>query len=337
MESDQSGKNLWVAKQKFVSLLSTLSTGDDKDFLDWVIEQYSMLLTGDGSYAYGNKSMAPFYQEYLNGEQKLLSIKEDLCSQLPFDGSCSSETVYQPEVGKNSDCDPTTTVVIDSFLYDEDDIEMLCDQNLFNRNYCKKCGSHNTAPLTLISHSMSVLQMKYIFKNALPKLGYIPDATILDVGSRLGAVLYGAYFFSHCKRIVGVEMNKELCLLQNQIIHKYSLGDRIEVFCNDICNAGMLLQEADIIILNNTFEFFLKRDAQISTWKNIRRNLSKSGSILITIPSLEESLCIGDGGKEIMDIHSWLVPLIVNANDLSLNYSEDDLQELNMIHFYKVK
>lgn len=38
-----------------------------------------------------------------------------------------------------------------------------------------------------------------------------------------------------------------------------------------------------------------------------------------------------------MDIHSWLVPLIVNANDLSLNYSEDDLQELNMIHFYKVK
>lgn len=38
---------------------------------------------------------------------------------------------------------------------------------------------------------MSVLQMKYIFKNALPKLGYIPDATILDVGSRLGAVLYG--------------------------------------------------------------------------------------------------------------------------------------------------
>ena len=104
MESDQSGINLRVAKQKFVSLLSTLSTGDDKDFLDWVIEQYSMLLTGDGSYACGNKSIAPFYEEYLNGEQKLLSIKEDLCSQLPIDGSCSSETVYQPEVGKVKNC-----------------------------------------------------------------------------------------------------------------------------------------------------------------------------------------------------------------------------------------
>lgn len=39
-----------------------------------------------------------------------------------------------------------------------------------------------------------------------------------------------------------------------------------------------------------------------STWKNIRQNLSKSGSILITIPSLEESLCIGDGGKVCSDI-----------------------------------
>ena len=42
---------------------------------------------------------------------------------------------------------------------------------------------------------MSIVQMKYLFKNVLPRL--IPDvtnATLVDIGSRLGAVLYGVSF-----------------------------------------------------------------------------------------------------------------------------------------------
>ena len=38
--------------------------------------------------------------------------------------------------------------MVDSFLYDEDDVDMLCDSGQFSRNYCKDCGSQNTAPLS---------------------------------------------------------------------------------------------------------------------------------------------------------------------------------------------
>ena len=38
--------------------------------------------------------------------------------------------------------------MVDSFLYDEDDIDMLCDGGQFSKNYCKNCGSHNTGPLS---------------------------------------------------------------------------------------------------------------------------------------------------------------------------------------------
>ncbi|CAB3980343.1 Hypothetical predicted protein [Paramuricea clavata] len=185
---------------------------------------------------------------------------------------------------------------------------------------------------------MSIIQMKYIFKTVLPRMiTDFTNTTLIDVGSRLGAVLFGAYYFSKFNKIVGVEMNAELCHIQNEIIHKYALGNRIETVCSDVCNVGELLNQADVILLNNTFEFFLQRDVQISTWQNIRRNICKSGCILITVPSLEESVCIGDEGQPILDLNSWLVPLNVNASDLKLDYSEDELDELSNIHFYKVK
>jgi hypothetical protein len=41
-----------------------------------------------------------------------------------------------------------------------------------------------------------------------------------------------------------------------------------------------------------------------STWQNIRRNICKSGCILITVPSLEESVCIGDEGQVGSELHA---------------------------------
>lgn len=49
--------------------------------------------------------------------------------------------------------------------------------------------------LDIISHSMSVSDMLYIFHNILP---YLKEKILLDIGSRLGAVLYGviiSFFF----------------------------------------------------------------------------------------------------------------------------------------------
>ena len=335
--NDQPCTSLGQAKQEFVSLLSKLSPDETKDLFDWIIEQHSSLRSDEMSQdVQGSVSSA--FQQCVNAEESLQSIIEDLRGQFPLSGVCSSEIIFKPEIGQNSDCDPATTVVIDSFLYDDDDIDVLCDGNQFSRNYCRDCGSHNTAPLTLLSHSMSVIQMKYIFKTVLPRL--IPDftsTTLVDIGSRLGAVLYGAYYFSKFNKIVGIEMNAELCHIQNAVIKKYALADRIETVCDDVCSVGELLTQADVILLNNTFEFFLQRDVQIRTWQNIRRSICKSGCILITVPSLEESVCIGDEGQPILDLHSWIVPLNVNASEMKLDCSEDELEDLSNIHFYKVK
>ena len=41
--------------------------------------------------------------------------------------------------------------------------------------------------------------------------------------------------------------------------------------------------------------------------------------------------------QPILDLHSWVVPLNVNAREMKLDYSEDELEDLGNIHFYKVK
>ena len=48
-----------------------------------------------------------------------------------------------------------------------------------------------------ISHSSSLMQLKFIFQAALPMilLNSLTNKLMMDIGSRLGAVLYGASMF----------------------------------------------------------------------------------------------------------------------------------------------
>lgn len=105
------------------------------------------------------------------------------------------------------------TVHVDSFLYSDEQVDSLCEEGAMSRNYCLRCGSTQTAPLggppmisemfvccqtcspsssfvpaAFISHSFSATELKFLFQNVLPDLS---GRTLVDVGSRLGAVLYG--------------------------------------------------------------------------------------------------------------------------------------------------
>ncbi|KAJ7383958.1 hypothetical protein OS493_024647 [Desmophyllum pertusum] len=248
-----------------------------------------------------------------------------------------SENICNPEEGENSDFHPSTTVHIDSFLYNDEDIDKLCDEGKMSRNYCEDCGSHNTAPLTFISHSSSLVQLRFIFQAAVPMIlkCQLTNKLMVDVGSRLGAVLYGAYNFSTIKKIVGVEINSDLCNLQQDIIEKYSMSDRVEIRCADVCNELTLLKEADIVVLNNVFEFFLPVDEQIRTWKILREHLTKPGCVLVTVPSLEEATRLKN--KPCIDIDSWVKPCAVNYNVPEISCDEEDIHELQNIFFYQVK
>merc|ERR1712013_306463 len=86
------------------------------------------------------------------------------------------------------------------------------------------CGSRNTKDLTYITHSCSKERLQYIFEELLPDL---KGKTVVDVGSRLGAVLYGAYYFSEASKIVGIEINKDFCKLQEDTVAKFKLKHRV--------------------------------------------------------------------------------------------------------------
>ena len=115
---------------------------------------------------------------------------------------------------------------------------------------------------------------------------------ILDIGSRLGAVLFGAYIHSQAEKIVGVEMNAELCQIALQTCSQFRMNEaRIKVIHAEMSTQIELLAQADVIVLNNVFDWFVPIDFQVNLWQCIRKNV-KRGALLVTIPSLEKSLRI---------------------------------------------
>lgn len=89
-----------------------------------------------------------------------------------------------------------------------------------------------------------------------------------------------------------------------------------------------LLASADVVVMNNVFEFFeddSERHAQL--WKFIRNSVSKSGGKLVTIPALHESL---EKAKVSLDLKNWVkeVPLIYPSGD--------DLENLQDVHLYTI-
>ncbi|ETE73014.1 prmC, partial [Ophiophagus hannah] len=220
---------------------------------------------------------------YNNDDIILRSIAEDIRHRLPVGAVLNSEHNALQKLHEQT----VPTIHVDAFLYDDDCIDSLCEEGKMSRNYCLACGSHQTAPLEFISHSFSLMELKSLYQEVLPDL---TGKVLVDVGSRLGAVLFGAYYYSSASQIYGVEMNGDFCQLQEAIISKYRLDDRIKVINADICTQASLLQNADIVVMNNVFEYFLGRSEQARAWKIISQNIRKPGSLLVTVPNLEKSL-----------------------------------------------
>ncbi|MED6271375.1 hypothetical protein CHARACLAT_019634 [Characodon lateralis] len=219
------------------------------------------------------------------------------------------------------------TVHVDGFLYSDEQVDSLCEEGAMSRNYCLSCGSFKTAPLDFISHSFSVSELQFLFQNVLPDLS---GRTVVDVGSRLGAVLYGGYVYSSASRLIGLELSEDFVRLQNDILHKYRLADRIQVFHANVCTQQVLLQDTDVLIMNNVFEYFIEPSEQIGAWKFIMQTFRKRGSLLVTVPSLQESL------------DALQVPLPPGwVEELSVDYNvylgrDTDPEYLRQIHLYRV-
>ncbi|XP_074854921.1 uncharacterized protein LOC142015344 isoform X2 [Carettochelys insculpta] len=223
---------------------------------------------------------------------------------------------------------PEPTVHVDAFLYDDDIIDSLCEEGRMSRNYCVVCGSHKTASLKFISHSFSLMELKFLYQYALPDL---TGKILVDVGSRLGAVLFAGYLYSSASQLYGVEMNGDFCQLQEMIIAKHQFTDRVKVLHSDICTQALLLQSADVVVMNNVFEYFLDRLEQARAWEFISHNMRKKGSLLVTVPSLEESL--SNLQTDIL-LCQWVEEMKLDYDV----YMEKDIdrEALEQIHLYKI-
>ncbi|KAM6916845.1 uncharacterized protein PEZ65_012771 [Lycodopsis pacificus] len=298
--------NLSEAKLEIKKLLNEVKPSDVSRLLTWI------------------RSSDEFDDFLSNNQTKILqNIAEDLRGSLPLDAMLSSEsTAYN----KMQQCS-RPTVHVDSFLYDEDQVDSLCEEGTMSRSYCLTCGSHRTAPLDFISHSFSISELRFLFENVLPDLN---GRLLVDVGSRLGAVLYGGYVFSSSSQLIGLEISEEFVKLQKNILQKYKMTDRIQVLHTDVLLQNVLLQKADVLIMNNVFEFFMEPSEQVRAWRLIMENFRKKGSLLVSVPGLQESL---NSLQETLQ-PGWVEELPV---DHGVYLDQDsDPEALRQIHLYRV-
>ncbi|XP_033127808.1 uncharacterized protein LOC117125404 isoform X1 [Anneissia japonica] len=265
-----------------------------------------------------------------NNDVFLKAISEDIRNYegLPADAVMDTEKVSHPDIGQFSGKDPSTVVHVDKFLYDDDAVDQLCEDGRLSRNYCLDCQSHRTEPLTFISHSASIVQLKYIFNDVLPDL---TGKVLVDIGSRLGPILYGGYYYSNSTKIVGIEVNGDLCRLQNYVIEKYQMAERVKIVCANVMDQEETLSEADVVVMHNVFKFFASKEQQVKIWEFLSKSIRKKGGMVVTIPSIEE---MTDYLKMDIDMSSWVdeVPLVHDHIDLD----PDDIDDLARVHLYRV-
>uniref|UniRef100_A0A131YY66 Methyltransferase type 11 domain-containing protein n=1 Tax=Rhipicephalus appendiculatus TaxID=34631 RepID=A0A131YY66_RHIAP len=264
--------DLEQAKDEFEKLLQQIDPAKSAEFILWIQRRY---LT---AHCAGH--------QVAEAHHKMRQIAEYIRPIVPGNAVLPSENIIVPKKGENADCDPATTVHLDAFLYDDEAIDELVEEGKLSRSYCKACGSHDTAPLTFLSHSASARRAEFIFREMVP---YLKDKSVLDVGSRLGVMLYAAHAFTPANPIIGVEMNPDLCQIQETAIKHFHMDDRIKVINANVLTVPDLVASSDVVILNNVFEFFTPEPEQVVLWQFLRRTIKK-GAILVTVPSLEDSL-----------------------------------------------
>eukprot|EP00048_Salpingoeca_helianthica_P018634 m.242657 g.242657 ORF g.242657 m.242657 type:complete len:331 (+) comp25986_c0_seq1:153-1145(+) len=260
--------SLAQAKKAFMGLVERLrSPADARSLASWVSNLFDE-------------------EEENPAAETLHTIAAELRAQLPLDANAPGEHVVYPQTGDNSECTAANTVHVDGFLYDDDEVDVLVDEGKLTRALCTACGSRATQPLNFISHSMSIAQLEHLYGTVLPDLDGL---TLVDVGSRLGAVLYAGHCLSTASKLIGIELNAFFCELQRGVIARHNMGDRVQIVQGDVQDHGALLREADVIVFNNVFQFFASVEQQQALWRFVRAH-TRPGCMIVSVPALETAL-----------------------------------------------
>ncbi|VDO91426.1 unnamed protein product [Heligmosomoides polygyrus] len=266
------------AREQFEALISRLKKREE--FVDWI----------HATYCEGEDCAKPMF--VADAISKLREIADHIKMKVP-DGTVQSETIKWPVSGHDADCGEKNTVHVDCFLYDDYALEAMMKAGKLKRRYCGDCGSRNVVDLNFISHSLAHCQLEFIFTQLVPLKSQPEGFHVLDIGSRLGAVIYAASLYSCGKATVtGVELNQDFVKLQEEVIRDYSLQNvkvvcadiraesdlvnqadliNVKVVCADIRAESDLVNQADLIVMNNVFSFFLEPEEQVQNTRGVCR------------------------------------------------------------------
>ncbi|XP_035761746.1 uncharacterized protein zgc:109986 [Neolamprologus brichardi] len=243
--------NVAEAKSELKRLLSRLRPAELTQLLGWMknSDELEDELLGD------------------NGRVLLQSIAEDLRANVPPDAMLPSETAAYSKMQRRS----RPTVHVDSFLYDDEQVDSLCERGLMSRNYCLSCGSHRTAPLGGSTSPLTFVQFDRdgVQWDAVPVFeAWSQGGAAAEHRCRAGAVgcrcvCVQGYVYSSASRLLGLEISEAFVRLQDSMLHKYKLTDRVQVLQADVCTQDILLQNTDVVVMNNVFEYFLEPEQQV--------------------------------------------------------------------------
>uniref|UniRef100_A0A1I7ZYU9 CheR domain-containing protein n=1 Tax=Steinernema glaseri TaxID=37863 RepID=A0A1I7ZYU9_9BILA len=320
------------AEQEFISLLERVEPRQVAQFLQWIGDSFSVVEGDRGAHLTPEDSNDV---DAAKADCELQDIAQEIRSLLPTSAVLPSENVLWPVNGIDSDCHPNTTVHVDGFLFDENDVDDLVDQGLISRNFCKDCGSHKTSPLTFISHSLGVDQLRYMFTSLVPlQSPQMAGRIVLDIGSRLGTVLYGVHYHSGgAVKAVGIEMNRDFCDLQNRFIQSRNMTN-VQVICDNLLNQKDVVASADVVVMNNVFSFFMPEEGQIKCWRFLAEHM-KPGCVLLHNPSVESVVEHLDLG---FTIPQWLdhIPTDHQAA-LFAGSNEEVFEDCEKLSMYQVR
>ena len=118
-------------------------------------------------------------------------------------------------------------------------------------------------------------------------------------------MIYGAHLFSNAGKIIGIEVNKELCDVQNHVIQTFGFSSRTSVINAEMTTRPDIFALADVVILNNVFEWFVEVENQNQMWHFICNHINV-GAIIVTLPSLEKAISTTTLG---ISLEQWVRPL----------------------------
>ncbi|GAM21924.1 hypothetical protein SAMD00019534_050990 [Acytostelium subglobosum LB1] len=284
-EEEEQSMDLETLKQQFMALESMVSESDRIKFISFVCEHLDINIQDTDHNPFDDES-----QE----DAIMATIVQDIKDVLPSINALSASENDKIVIPNNDSFKGYTkenTINVDSFLYTDEDIDELVESGKLKDHYCLDCSSTNVTQM---------IQLKYIFSEEV--LGDLKDKVMLDIGSRLGAVLYAGFLYSGAKQLVGIEIDDEL------------------------------VSGADVIFINNALEFF---EADISKhvafWRRLRElTEGRKGVRFVTIPAIQDTF---KNNKLGLSIKGWLREVHLH---MPSHQDDKDFEDYKEIHLYEV-